>query len=81
MLLRKDRTLERWAGLLAFTIIGTCSGIYEQMEWAAAALVDHGVRPGFFGHDAFNSQKDECLAMVGALVTLLITRFAESRRA
>ena len=49
MLLRKDRTLERWAGLLAFTIIGTCSCIYEQMEWATTALVDPASGQAFLG--------------------------------
>jgi len=82
MLLRKDAALKKWAGLLAFTIIGTCSGIYEQMEWFAAATVDPASGQAFLGTqgDVFDSQKDECLAMLGALVALLITRLAESRR-
>ena len=81
MLLRKDPALKKWAGFLAFTIIGTCSGIYEQMEWLAAATVDPDSGQAFLGTqgDTFDSQKDECLAMVGALGALLITRLAERR--
>lgn len=69
----------RWAGLAAFLVISTWSGIYELIEWLAAVIVSPETGAAFLGTqgDEFDSQKDHALALVGAVAALTITRFIE----
>lgn len=79
LLLRRGVASPRWGGFIAFTVIATSSGIYELMEWIAAVVVDPEAGAAFLGTqgDPFDSQKDHVLALIGALVALAVTRFAE----
>ncbi len=57
------------------------SGIYELIEWTAAVVVDPEAGQAFLGTqgDEFDSQKDQALALVGALITLAVTRIFERK--
>lgn len=79
LILRRGIAGSRWAGFVAFTVIITCSGIYELMEWIAAVVVDPEAGAAFLGTqgDPFDSQKDQVLALIGALVALAVVRVVE----
>ena len=84
LLMRVHGFARKWTGFMAFLIIATCSGFYELMEWAAAAVVDPDAGTAFLGTqgDPFDSQKDQAMAFAGALITLAVTNLVErsSRR-
>jgi putative membrane protein len=77
--LRIDVVDRKWLGFFAFNIIATCSGFYELIEWAAAAIVDPKAGLAFLGTqgDVFDAQKDHALALAGALITLGAVRLIE----
>jgi len=79
LLQRAEITRSTWVGFFAFAIISTASGIYELIEWLAAAIVDPEAGTAFLGTqgDPFDSQKDHALALVGSLMTLMLTWIGE----
>jgi putative membrane protein len=79
VLMRRGVVARAWAGFTAFAVIATASGIYELIEWLAAVIVAPELGNAFLGTqgDEFDSQKDHALALVGALVTLALTRVLE----
>jgi len=61
---------------LSVANIAALSMGYELMEWLAASVVDPGAGTAFLGTqgDVWDSQKDQALACIGALVALLFER-------
>jgi len=81
-LLARARDLKgRWVAFVAFLVIATASGIYELIEWAAAAIIDPKAGIAFLGTqgDVFDAQKDHALALVGSLITLALVRLLQGR--
>jgi len=80
-LARTGNAMPRWPGLTAFFVIATASGIYELIEWLAAVIVSPETGAAFLGTqgDEFDAQKDHALALVGAVATLALARFAEGK--
>ena len=79
-LLRRAGTVRAaWAAVFAFTILASCSGLYEVMEWLVGAVVDPQAGMAFLGTqgDVFDSQKDAALATLGTIIALGITELAE----
>ncbi len=68
-----------WAAVFTFTILATCSGLYEVLEWVVGAIVDPEAGMAFLGTqgDVFDAQKDSALATIGAMFALVTTELAE----
>jgi putative membrane protein len=65
----------------ALTVIVTISEVYELIEWIVAQIVSPDAALAFLGTqgDVFDAQKDTGLALVGAVLTLTLTRLIERR--
>jgi putative membrane protein len=82
MLMRMDAAGKKWINLFAFSVIATCSGFYELIEWGAAVVVDPEAGAAFLGTqgDEFDAQADHVMALIGSLITLAIATVAEASR-
>lgn len=64
----------RWQYTFAISLIMAISGLYEIIEWIAAALFGGDLGQAYLGTqgDIWDAQKDMALAGVGALTGTLI---------
>lgn len=62
-----------WAFLFPFLFISSHGGIYEIIEWGAAAFFGGDLGQAYLGTqgDIWDGQKDMMLAMVGAAITMI----------
>ncbi|SDJ64544.1 DUF2238 domain-containing protein [Pseudomonas indica] len=70
----------RWLAILSLSVVMAMSAFYEQVEMAAALIVNPELGSAFLGTqgDEWDAQKDAGLAMLGGLATLLILRLGRS---
>ncbi|PAU57997.1 hypothetical protein BZL42_13005 [Pseudomonas indica] len=70
----------RWLATLSLSVVMAMSAFYEQVEMAAALIVNPELGSAFLGTqgDEWDAQKDAGLAMLGGLATLLILRLGRS---
>jgi putative membrane protein len=68
-----------WRYLLVCAFIMSHAGIYEVIEWAAAAAFGGDLGVAYLGTqgDEWDAQKDMALAMCGTLLALFLTALAE----
>jgi putative membrane protein len=69
---------KKWSYLLAVVVILGFSGFYEALEGVVAMLVAPELGTAYLGTqgDEWDSQKDTALAFIGAIVAMLLTRWA-----
>ncbi|MEX6502236.1 DUF2238 domain-containing protein [Pseudomonas zhanjiangensis] len=67
-----------WLDLLSLTLVMAMSAFYEQVEMLAALIVNPELGSAFLGTqgDEWDAQKDEGLAMLGALSLLALLRLS-----
>ncbi|WP_256578236.1 DUF2238 domain-containing protein [Pseudomonas sp. PIC25] len=82
ILQRSARLTGRWLAILSLSVVMAMSAFYEQVEMAAALIVNPELGSAFLGTqgDEWDAQKDAGLAMLGGLVTLLILRLGRGMR-
>ncbi len=73
--IRYSNIREFWSYFLPFSIIAGASNAYEFIEWCVAMIIEPESAMKFLGSqgDVFDAQKDTGLAILGSVVTLLIT--------
>lgn len=78
LLLRRAGLKHGWLDLLSLTLVMAMSAFYEQVEMLAALIVNPELGSAFLGTqgDEWDAQKDEGLAMLGALSLLTLHRLA-----
>lgn len=66
----------RWTGVAVILIVMGCSTGYELLEWSAAIIFSDGAGPDFVGTqgDAWDAQKDQALAILGAVLAWVFIR-------
>jgi putative membrane protein len=80
--LRVASTRGFWTYYLPLDVTLAFSAVFEIFEWAAASAVPPGLRANYLGMqgDPWDAQKDMLAAGIGALVCMLLTAWASSRR-
>jgi putative membrane protein len=65
----------------AFTILVANSEVYEIIEWLTSTVVSPDAGNAFLGSqgDPFDAQKDTTLALIGTVITLIITAITERK--
>lgn len=64
-----------WRAVVALLVVIGFSSVYELMEWAVAAVFSKGTGQDYVGTqgDPWDAQKDQALALAGALISWIIT--------
>lgn len=81
MFLRLANVKGFWGYFLPFDLALSTSTLFELIEWLAVALVTADVGDSYLGMqgDEWDAQKDISCAMVGALLTMVITAAINAR--
>ena len=79
--MRVARVRGFWAYFLPLDIMLSTSGLFELIEWAAAAVFGGELGDAYVGTqgDIWDAQKDMALATLGALIAMIITALVNGR--
>ncbi len=71
-----------WRYLVPVTFIMACSELFEMIEWQAAEIFGGPLGQAYLGTqgDIWDAQKDSCMAMLGALLSMALLRALAARR-
>jgi putative membrane protein len=69
------RNVSLW---MAFLFVGAVSALYEVLEWLLTIILSPGMADEYNGQqgDVWDSQKDMATAMVGAAISMVLSRFS-----
>ena len=79
--MRVARVKGFWAYFLPLDIMVSTSGLFEMIEWAAAAAFGGDLGDAYVGTqgDIWDAQKDMALASLGALIAVVIIAMINKR--
>jgi putative membrane protein len=79
--MRVARVRGFWAYFLPLDIMLSTSGLFELIEWAAAAVFGGELGDAYVGTqgDIWDAQKDMALATLGALIAMIVTALVNGR--
>ncbi len=82
LLLRESGVKRGWAAFLAVSCVLALSALYEVIEGITAMIVSPELGSAYLGTqgDEWDAQKDSALAFVGAVIAMLVTTSAGSKR-